>query len=129
MIDEITLTLPRERPFHGVARLVLGGVAARAELTIDHLEELELALDGLLERRDAAEELTLALRVGEEALEASLGPFTGNQLRDDLETEPGERLSLRRVLDAVVDRYEIDERGGGAWIQLRKGIERGRTDG
>lgn len=124
MTDEITLTLPRERPFYGVARLVLGGVAARADLTIEHLEELELALDGLLARRDAAEEITLALRVGEEGLEATLGPFAGNQLRTDLETDPGEQLSLRRLLDAVVDRYEVDERDGAAWIQLRKRIHR-----
>jgi hypothetical protein len=129
MTDEITLTLPHERPFYGVARLVLGGVAARADLTVDHLEELELALDGLLERRDAADEITLALRVSDEGLEARLGPFTGNQLRSDLETDLDENLSLRRVLDAVVDRYEIDDRGDAAWIQLRKRIERGGTRG
>ena len=43
--------MPRERPYYGVAHLVLGGVASRLDLTVEHLEELELALDGLLDRR------------------------------------------------------------------------------
>jgi hypothetical protein len=120
--DEIRLTMPRERPYYGVAHLVLGGVAARADLTIEHLEELELALDGLLERRDGGREVTLTLRVAESGLQAEIGPF-GDQLRSELEGELGESLSLRRLLDAVVDEYEIDERTDGTWIELRKGIE------
>ena len=38
--DEITLTLPRQRDFHRVAHLVLGGLAVRLELTIETLEDL-----------------------------------------------------------------------------------------
>ena len=35
--DEITLTLPRDREFHRIAHLVLGGLALRLELTIETL--------------------------------------------------------------------------------------------
>ncbi len=119
--DEIRLTMPRERPFYGVAHLVLGGVAARLALTVEHLEELELALDGLLDRRDGGSEVTLTLRVDEARLTAELGPF-GEQLRAELAGEPGDALSLRRLLDAVVDGYEVDDREGGSWIALRKQI-------
>src|SRR5262249_55809694 len=42
--DEITLTLPHEREYHRVAHLVLGGLAVRLELTIETLEDLQLAL-------------------------------------------------------------------------------------
>ena len=119
--DEIRLTMPRERPFYGVAHLVLGGVAARLELTVEHLEELELALDGLLDRRDGGKEVTLTLRVDDARLAAELGPF-GGQLRADLAGAPEEALSLRRLLDAVVDSYEVDERDGGTWIRLHKQI-------
>lgn len=119
--DEIRLTMPRERPYYGVAHLVLGGVAARLDLTVEQLEELELALDGLLDRRDGGSEITLTLRVAEADLQAEVGPF-GEDLRPELEGEPGDSLSLRRLLDAVVDEYHVDERADGTWIELRKRI-------
>jgi hypothetical protein len=119
--DEIRLTMPRERPFYGVAHLVLGGVAARLELTVEHLEELELALDGLLDRRDGGKVVTLTLRVDDGRLIAELGPF-GEQLRAELAGDVGEALSLRRLLEAVVDGYEVGERDGATWIELRKQI-------
>ena len=124
MNDEITLTMPRERPFYGVAHLVLGGVAARADLTVEHLEEFELALDGLLDRADPADEVTLELRIGEGRLAAILGPFDSD-LGAELASEPGEQLSLRRLLDAVVDAYDVARRDDGTWIELRKSFRNG----
>ena len=117
--DEITLTMPRERPYYGVAHLVLGGVAARLDLTVEHLEELELALDGLLDRRDGSQEITMTIRVADRGLRAELGPF-GRQLEAELAAEPGDSLSLLRLLAAVVDGYELDQRHDGTWIELRK---------
>jgi hypothetical protein len=124
MTDQITLTMPRERPFFGVARLVLGGLAARLDVTVENLEDLELALDGLLERRDGAEEITVALGVDGDELQARIGPFRGDALRAELESERDESLSLRRLLDAVVDRYEVADGDDGAWVALRKRLQR-----
>jgi hypothetical protein len=124
MTDQITLTLPRERGFFGVARLVLAGLATRLEITVESLEELELALDGLLERRDGAEEITLSLDISDSELHATVGPFRGDGLRAELEGELGESLSLRRLLDAVVDRYEVAAHDDGVWVELRKKVER-----
>jgi hypothetical protein len=124
MTDQITLTMPRERPFFGVARLVLAGLATRLDITFESLEELELALDGLLERRDGAEEITVSLDIADSELRATVGPFRGSDLRAELESEPGESLSLRRLLDAVVDGYEVADRDDGAWVELRKRVER-----
>jgi hypothetical protein len=124
MTDQIILTMPRERPFFGVARLVLAGLATRLDVTVEHLDDLELALDGLLERRDGAEEITVTLGVDDDELRARIGPFRGDALRAELEGEPGERLSLRRLLDAVVDRYEVADRDDGAWVELGKRFER-----
>ena len=50
--DEITLTLPRGPEYQRVAHLVLGGLAVRLDLTIENLEDLELALDALLDAID-----------------------------------------------------------------------------
>ena len=123
MTDQITLTLPRERSFFGVARLVLGGLATRLDVTVESLEELELALDGLLHRADGAEEITVALDVAGGALTASVGPFRGD-VRNELEGAPGDSISLRRLLDTVVDGYAASDRDDGTWVELRKSIER-----
>jgi hypothetical protein len=124
MTDQITLTMPRERPFFGVARLVLAGLASRLDITVETLEDLELALDGLLERRDGAEEITVSLDIADGELHAAVGPFRGNDLRAELEGELGESLSLQRLLDAVVDGYQVADRADGAWVELRKQVER-----
>jgi hypothetical protein len=124
MTDQITLTMPRERPFFGVARLVLAGLATRLDVTVESLEELELALDGLLERRDGGAEITLSLDIAGNELHATVGPFSGDALRAELEDELGESLSLRRLFDAVVDGYEISDHDDGVWVALRKRVER-----
>jgi hypothetical protein len=124
MTDQITLTLPRERAFFGVARLVLGGLAARLDVTVESLEELELALDGLLEQRDGGEEITVSLDTEGDELRAAIGPFHGGTVRAQLEGDPGESVSLRRLLDTLVDRYEVAEREDGAWVELSKRVQR-----
>ncbi|HEY6583544.1 MAG TPA: hypothetical protein VIZ29_01740 [Gaiellaceae bacterium] len=123
MTDQITLTMPRERPFFGVARLVLSGLAARLDVTVENLDELELALDGLLERRDGAAEITVALEVDGNVLHAKVGPFGEQAIRTELEGEPGESMSLRRLLDAVVDGYGVVNDDGGTWVELQKRFE------
>jgi hypothetical protein len=119
--DEITLTVPRERPFYAVAHLVLGGLAVRLNLTLETLEDLQVALAGLLERTEPSPEVTMRVRVLESVLEAELGPFAdGARLRKELSREPGEELGLRRILDAVVDEVRVDGHEETSWIVLRK---------
>lgn len=121
--DEITLTLPRNRDFHRVAHLVLGGLAVRLDLTFEHLEDLQLALAGLLERQDEDGEVTVAVRVTDDAIEASVGPCH-ERIRRELERDVGEDVGLRRVLDAVVDDVRIERRDGDDYVELRKRIPR-----
>jgi hypothetical protein len=120
--DEITLTVPRERQFYPVAHLVLGGLAVRLNLTLESLEDLQVAVDGILDREDASGEITMRVRVTERGLEAELGPFDGDGLRSDLERQAGDELGLRRILDAVVDDVSVISRDDGAWVVLQKGI-------
>lgn len=119
--DEITLTIPREEPFHEVAYLVLGGVAARLNLTFESIDDLETALDAVLERAAEDGEVTVRLRLEEGAIVARIGPFAGERLRAELERESADEVTLRRVLDTVVDRYELDADG---WLELTKDVER-----
>ena len=95
MVDEITLTLPRERDFHRVAHLVLGGLAVRLDLTIENLEDLQLALDAILDHTDPARgDITVRMRLSD-----------------------GE-LGIRRVLDSTVEDVHVD----GEWVRLTKKV-------
>jgi hypothetical protein len=126
--DTITLTLPPEREFQRVAHLVLGGLAVRLNLTLEALEDLQLALDGLLDTGSAEEEVTLQLSVVAGAIEASVGPFRARSVQQALEAE-SDGVGLRRVLDTVVDRVEVDERDGGDWVQITKRIDEQTRNG
>jgi hypothetical protein len=117
--DEITLTIPREEPFHEVAHLVLGGFAARLNLSFESLDDLETALDAVLERASSNGHVTVKLCLDEGSLRATVGPIRGDALRGELEREPGDEVTLRRILDTVVDGYELDRDG---WLELRKRV-------
>jgi hypothetical protein len=120
--DEITLTIPREEPFHEVAHLVLGGVAARLNLTFESIDDLETALDAVLEHAAEEGEVTVKLRLEEGAIVTRVGPFSNGGLRTELESDAGDGVTVRRVLDTVVDHYELD---GDGWLELRKDLAQG----
>jgi hypothetical protein len=117
--DEIILTIPREEPFHEVAHLVLGGVAARLDLTFESIDDLETALDAVLERAAEDGDVTVQLRLADGAIVARVGPFAADRLRAELERDATDDVTLRRVLDTVVDSYELDADG---WLELTKGL-------
>lgn len=119
--DEIELTLPADEAFHRVAHLVLGGLAARLNLTFENLEDLELALDALLERTQTDDGVTLRVRVLDGELRTTIGPFTS--VRSELEHPSGDALTLSRILAAVCDGVAIDDRDGSEWVELTKRVE------
>ena len=122
--DEITLTLPRDQDYYEIAHLVLGGLAIRLDLTYDHLDDLQTALETVLREQEAGGELTISLRVDDDALHTMVGPFAGTRLRAALERDDeGEQLSLRRLLGTVCDGFRVEERGGSEWIELTKAYE------
>jgi hypothetical protein len=119
--DEIQLRLPADEAFHGVAHLVLGGLAVRLNLTFEGLEDLELALDALLERAQPHEEVTLRVRVRDDELQTMVGPFTS--VRAELEHGGADALNLSRILSAVCDSVEISDRDGSEWVELTKRVQ------
>jgi hypothetical protein len=119
--DEICLTLPADDAFHSVAHLVLGGLAARLNLTFENLEDLELALDALLERPSDGREVTLRVLVEDGELRTIVGPFTS--VRAELEEGGTDSLNLGRILNAVCDSVEIEDRDGSQWVELTKRLD------
>ena len=118
--EAITLTIPGEREYFGVAPLVLGGLASRHRLTIEGFEDLLLALDGLLERSQGSASVTLSVQVDGDAIEAKVGPFEAGELRQELERRPDGGWGLPGVRDAVVDDVSIASEDGADWVRLTK---------
>jgi hypothetical protein len=123
--DEITLSIPHEKPFHGVARLVVGGLAARLDLSYEHLEDLQLALASVLERDGyiKGSEVTVRMDVGPKSIGMLIGPLDPKELRTDLEREGDEGVPLSRLLDTLVDQMGIEEGEDGHWLRLDKQVQ------
>ncbi len=128
-MDEIALTLPADEAFSGVAHLVLGGLAVRLDLTMETFEDLELALDTLLDRPAEAfeDELTIQLHIGDTEVQTLVGPYR-EDIRSELERDGGEALDLHRILSTVCERVEVSDRDGGQWVELTKRVERTGED-
>jgi anti-sigma regulatory factor (Ser/Thr protein kinase) len=119
MTDEITLTLPREPDFQRVTHLVLGGLAVRLNFTLETLEDLQLALDSLLERDDGdhGNDVTVRMTLTDDTLEALVGPL-GERVLAEIDEDAGNELRLRRVLESTVDDVRID----GDSVRLTKKV-------
>jgi hypothetical protein len=119
--DEIELTLPADDAFHRVAHLVLGGLAVRLNLSFESLEDLELALDALLERTQPDDGVTLRVRVLDGELQTLVGPFAA--VRAEFEQGSADALDLSRILSAVCDSVEISDRDGAEWVEVTKRVQ------
>jgi anti-sigma regulatory factor (Ser/Thr protein kinase) len=119
--DQITLTIPRDRAYYGVAHLVLGGLGIRLNLTIESLEDLQLAIEAVLERAQEQEAVTVAMRVADREIEAMVGPMRGG-VRDELEARTDDGVGLRRILEALVDEVALEQSDDGDRVKLTKKV-------
>lgn len=118
MADEITLTFPPRQDFQAVAHLVLGGLAARLELTLEDLADLEIAFDAILDGSEAdGDAVTVRMAVLDGALETTVGPLSDRVLERLGQDHDGE-LGLRRVLDSTVDDVVVE----GDSVRLTKKV-------
>ena len=117
--EEIRLVIPAEEDFRPIAHLVTGGLAMRLDVTYDDLDDLQVGIEALLTLRDDAGELVLSLSADDGVLRASLGPFPPEKVHG---TDSNGGLDLSRVLETVCDTHEVEERDGGAWVELTKRV-------
>jgi hypothetical protein len=107
MTDRIELVLPAASRFEGVAQLVLGGVGTRCHLPYDVVDELQLAVAGVLpSARD--DQVVVEIAVGP-AVSVTIGP-----LIDGTTSDP----ALLHVLERLVDRVSPVSRDGTEWLAL-----------
>jgi len=116
--DEIKLVLPAEEDFRHVAHLVVGGLGVRLDLTYEALEDLQVGLEALLGCRDDEGEIVVTITADDEGVRTSVGPFAPEAA--ELLNGGSDGIDLRRVLDTVTDGFEIEQRDGGTWVELRK---------
>ncbi|HLM92223.1 MAG TPA: hypothetical protein VK273_00270 [Gaiellaceae bacterium] len=124
MTQAIELRIPNERPFHGVARLVVGGLAARHNLSYEALEDLQLALVTILESDGyaAAGEIRVEVDVTHEAITMAIGPLNGDTVRADLQQSSEGDFGLGRLLGTLVEDATVDAREDGDWLRLSKRV-------
>ena len=124
MTQAIELRIPNERPFHGVARLVVGGLAARHNLSYEALEDLQLALVSVLEgdAYSTPAEIRVELEVTDEAIAMAIGPLNGEAVRADLEQSSDGDLGLGRLLGTLVEDAGVEAREDGDWLRLSKRV-------
>ena len=121
----ISLTLPHEERFLNVARIVVGGLAARLQLSYETLDDLQLAVESLLadERYRAADLVTIEISIAVPEVSILVGPLAVERVVQDLEQRSEEaELTLQVVLAAVVDSIAIERRDGSDWVRLEKHV-------
>ena len=124
MTDTIRLTIPHQPPYHGVALLVVGGLAARLDLSYESLEDLQLALENVLETGGYATQaqVTVELEVADGSLAMIVGPLDGDAVRAALEEDGDDRISLGRLLATLVEDVQLKRREDGDWLRLDKRV-------
>jgi hypothetical protein len=117
--DRISITLPKGAQYASVARIVVGGLAARLNVSYESLDDLQLAVETVLaeEQLIAGDQATLDLDVGDGSVVIELGPIDVRATRVALGAGD---LSLQTVLGVVVDETVVDE--GRSTLRLRKAL-------
>jgi anti-sigma regulatory factor (Ser/Thr protein kinase) len=122
--DAIRLTVPRARRYHGVVRLVIGGLAARLDLSYEYLEDVQLAVETLIanEAYAAGSDITVEVHLAADAVEVVVGPLDAGSLEPALaaDAEAATGLGLHRLLTTVVENFEVERRDGAEWVRMRK---------
>jgi len=93
-----------------VVRMVLGGVAARVDLSLDEIDDLYVAVEQLLSAaNDSGEEPRheLSIEVVDDGVSVSAGPFRSSSLRARLAGDDATGFDLKTVMRGVVESIEV----------------------
>ena len=125
--EQVQIEAPLEESFGPVVRVIVGGIAERADLGFDELDDLQLGIERLLAEAGPDGRVRLSFELGASGIRTRIGPLREHGLAEALQRadRPGE-LTLRRVLDTVVDSYGVEESADGQiTVRLEKLADRG----
>jgi hypothetical protein len=113
--DAVELETPLGRAWEPVVRLVMGAIANRIDLGFQELDDAQLAVERLLAEAGTQDSVRLAFEVTDRSVRIRVGPLRESAIAEALqspEPAPGE-LTLRRVLQTLVDSFGVEEASGG----------------
>ena len=128
MAERIDLEVPATLNALSTVRMVLGGLGARRDFSLDDLEDLYLATDELLRTaldEDALDRLSVEVVLDEGELRFAAGTFKSAKLRADVTLHAEDCLDLCMLLRRTVDDVVLEEEGGAYRIVLVKRRRRG----
>jgi hypothetical protein len=111
----IELEAPLSGDFQAVVRLIIGGIAERVDFAFEEIDDLQLAVERLLAEAGQVGSVHLAFEVGETGIRTRVGPLSETAIADALhdgDVQPGQ-LTLRRILQTVVDSFGVEESADG----------------
>jgi anti-sigma regulatory factor (Ser/Thr protein kinase) len=113
--ERIDLEAPLSGDFHAVVRLIIGGIAERVDFAFEEIDDLQLAVERLLAEAGTVGSVQLSFEVGANGIRTRVGPLSEHKVAEALrdgDALPGE-LTLRRILQTVVDSFGVDESEDG----------------
>jgi anti-sigma regulatory factor (Ser/Thr protein kinase) len=113
--ERIDLEAPLSGDFHAVVRLIIGGIAERVDFAFEEIDDLQLAVERLLAEAGTIGSVRLSFEVGVDGIRTRVGPLSEHKVAEALrdgDAMPGE-LTLRRILQTVVDSFGVDEADDG----------------
>ena len=126
--DIIVLRIPKGPDALPVVRVVISGAASRYGISLDRLDDLQLAVETLLaDEVEEPDDLALTLSRAGDVTTVRLEGLRNGSIRSALVNtgpfEPCEGcpLDVRMLLSSLVDRYEVLEAAAGSFaIEMRK---------
>jgi hypothetical protein len=122
MSDTIRLEVPASASYFPVVRMVVGGAAARVDLRIDQLQDLQMALEELLcaaHGLDEASRYAVVADVADRCLTVRAGPFKSGELRDMLVRDADhDSFDLTHLLAHMVHSLDVHDDGDGFWVAI-----------
>jgi anti-sigma regulatory factor (Ser/Thr protein kinase) len=112
MAERIDLEVPATLTALSTVRLVLGGLGARLDFSLDDLEDLYLATDELLRTAldaDALDRLSVEVLLDDGELRFTAGTFRSAKLRADVTTHAEDCLDLCMLLRSTVDDVVLED--------------------
>jgi anti-sigma regulatory factor (Ser/Thr protein kinase) len=113
--ERIDLEAPLSGDFQAVVRLIIGGIAERVDFAFEEIDDLQLAVERLLAEAGTIGSVRLSFEVGVNGIRTRVGPLSEHKVAEALrdgDAMPGE-LTLRRILQTVVDSFGVDEADDG----------------
>ena len=123
MAERIDLEVPATLNALSTVRMVLGGLAARLDFSLDDLEDIYLATDEVLRTAldaDALDRLSVEVLLDDGVLRFAAGTFKSAKLRADVTMHAENCLDLCMLLRRTVDDVVLEDEGGAYRIVLVK---------